>query len=142
MDNIKNLKEWRAEEISKVFLLKSTFKFSIDQYPTPLFDFVVSIKNKPKVTFAVEVKTTLRFEVRIKQQLSKIRMYRDAGMINIPVLLFKIDEKNETGEMDFLVIPSFKEKKLLVRNNFHFVPLDHSNLHDKVETILKWFQSI
>jgi hypothetical protein len=139
MDNIKKFQEWRAEEIAKVFLLKSNFKLSIDKYPTPLFDFFITLKDQPTVKFAVEVKTTSRFDVRLNQQLTQIRIYRDAEMITIPVLLFKIDEKMETGQLDFLVIPSFKENKLLIRNDFQFVELNQQNLTDKINSIIKWF---
>lgn len=140
MDNIKKFKEWRAEEIAKIFLLKSDFKLSIDKYPTPLFDFFIILKDKPNVKFAVEVKTSSRFEARLNQQLTQIRIYRDAEMITIPVLLFKIDEKTETGQLDFLVIPSFKENKLLVRNEFKFVDLNQQHLTDKINSIIKWFE--
>lgn len=139
MDNVKNFKEWRAEEIAKVFLLKSNYKLAVDQYPTPLFDFFVTVKDNPKVKFAVEVKTTSSFQLNLKKQLSNIKTYRDADMITIPVLLFKIDEKKETGELDFLVIPSFKEKKLLIRNDFKFIELNQNNLKNKLESIIKWY---
>lgn len=138
MDNVKKFKEWRSEEIAKIFLLKSDHKLVIDNYPTPLFDFFVTLKDKPKVKFAVEVKTTTTFQLNIRNQLAKIKIYRDAEMITIPVLLFKIDEKNEKGELDFLVIPSFKEKKLLIRNDFKFVELNQDNFTTKIDTIIKW----
>ena len=138
MDNIKKFQEWRAEEIVKVFLLKADLKLSIDKYPTPLFDFFVTIKDKPNIKFAVEVKTTKSFQLNLKKQLSNIKTYRDADMITIPVLIFRIDEQKETGELDFLVIPSFKENKLLIRNEFEFVEMRTDNLKDKIDRITKW----
>ena len=111
---------------------------SIEKYPTPLFDFFILLKDWPNVRFAVEVKTTLSFQNSLKHQLSKVKIYRDEGMITIPVLLFKINEKNETGEMDFLVIPSFKENKLLVRTDFKFEKLNQANLTEKINSIIKW----
>lgn len=139
MDNSKNIREWRAEEISKLFLLKSNFKLNIENYPTPLFDFFVSLKDKPEVRFAVEVKTHSNFTPKIKKQLQSIKIYRDSGMINIPVFIFKINEEKETGEFDFLVLPSFKENKLLVRFDFAFQELNNENFSNKMNAVIKWF---
>lgn len=139
MDNIKKFQEWRAEEIVKVFLLKADLNLSVDKYPTPLFDFFVTIKDKANIKFAIEVKTTTSFQLNLRKQLTNIKIYRDADMITLPVLIFKIDEKKETGELDFLVIPSFKENKLLIRNDFKFVEMTNENLKDKVDSITKWF---
>ena len=140
MDNIKNFNEWRAEEMAKIFLLKSVYKLTIEKYPTPLFDFFISLKDRPDVKFAVEVKTSNDFLPSLRKQLSNIVIYRDAGMITIPVLLFKIDEKKEKGKLDFLVIPSFIENKLLVRNNFKFEDLNQKNLNNKIDSIVKWYE--
>lgn len=139
MDNIKKFQEWRAEEIVKVFLLKADLNLSVDKYPTPLFDFFVTIKDKANIKFAIEVKTTTSFQLNLKKQLTNIKIYRDADMITLPVLIFKIDEKKETGELDFLVIPSFKGNKLLIRNDFKFVEMTNENLKDKIDSIKKWF---
>ena len=140
MENKNNIKEWRAGEIAKIFLLKSNYKLSIDDYPTPLFDFFVSLKTDPTVNFAVEVKNKIRFNNNLNAQLNKLKIYRNLDVINIPVLLFKIDERNEVGEIDFLVIPSFRESKLLIRNEFKFQPLNQNNLTDKIDTIIKWYK--
>lgn len=131
--------ERRAQIIAKMFLLKSDFKLYIDKYPTPIFDFLITLKDWPNVKFAVEVKTSLNFEARLNPQSTPIRIYRDADIITIPVLLFKIDEKTETGQLDFLVIPSFIENKLLVRNEFKFVDLKQQHFTDKIHSIIKWF---
>jgi len=139
MGNIKKFQEWRAEEIVKVFLLKADLNLSVDKYPTPLFDFFVTIKDKANIKFAIEVKTTTSFQLNLRKQLTNIKIYRDADMITLPVLIFKIDEKKETGELDFLVIPSFKENKLLIRNDFKFVEMTNENLKDKIDSIKKWF---
>ncbi|MCO6163688.1 hypothetical protein [Flavobacterium sp. NRK F7] len=139
MENSKNIREWRAEEISKLFLLKTDYKFNIEDYPTPLFDFFVTLKDKPEVRFAVEVKTQNSFNPKIKKQLESIKIYRDSGMINIPVFIFKIDQEKEIGEFDFLVLPSFNEDKLLVRFDFNFIELNNENFSKKMNTIIKWF---
>jgi hypothetical protein len=140
MDNNKNINEWRAEEMAKIFLLKSEYKLSIEKYPTPLFDFFITLKERPEIKFAIEVKTSNNFLPNLRKQISNIITYRDSGMITIPVLLFKIDEKKETGKLDFLVIPSFIENKLLIRNNFNFEDLNQKNFNKKIDSIIKWYE--
>lgn len=139
MDNIKNFEEWRSEEVAKMFLLKSPYDLIISKYPTPLFDFFVQLKSNIKIAFAVEVKTKARFQTKINQQLQSLKIYRDTNMINIPVLIFKIDERNETGEIDFLVIPSHLKKKLLIRETFKFIQLNEQSLQSKIDSIKKWY---
>ncbi|KGL63928.1 hypothetical protein [Polaribacter sp. Hel1_85] len=139
MSNIQNFKEWRAEEMVKVFLLKSGFKFEIETFPTPMFDLFVKFKTNSNVKFAIEVKTKIRFQSRINKQMSALKTYRDAGLINIPVLLIKVDEKEEESEFDFLVFPSFKENKLLIRNEFKFIKLNKENFKMKMNSIEKWY---
>ncbi|HLN94048.1 MAG TPA: hypothetical protein VK183_00335 [Flavobacterium sp.] len=138
MENIKNLKEWRSEEIAKIFLLRSSYDLCIDKFPTPMFDFFVCLRENTNVKFAVEVKISSSFKNSLKKQFEYLKTYRDANLINIPVLLFKIDEVNETGELDFLVIPSFIEQKLLIRNDFQFQNLNKENLDNKIAAIVKW----
>lgn len=140
MENIKNFSEWRAKEIAKIHLLKSGYNLTIEKYPTPLFDFFISMKDNPQVRFAVEVKTSKNFLPELRTQLSNLKIYRDAGMITLPVLLFKIDEVKEKGKLDFIVIPSFIENKLLIRNDFKFTELNKENLSDKIESIIKWYK--
>lgn len=140
MDNIKNFREWRGEEIAKVFLLKSDFKINIGNYPTPLLDLFITLKDKPDVKFAVEVKTNKSFNLRVKKQIEQLKIYREANMLNIPVFIFKINDEKETGEFDFLVFPSFIENKLLIRTNFEFQELNNENFSKKMEAVIKWYK--
>ena len=140
MDNVNDFREWRAEEIAKLFLLKSKYKLMIEKYPTPLFDFFIYFKTDPSVKFAVEVKTTRNYQKGIRKQLTNIKIYKDASMITLPVLLFKIDEENEKGELDFLVLPSLKENNLLIQNEFRFEELSQDNLNIKIEIIKNWYE--
>ncbi len=139
--NLSSLKAWRAEEIAKIFLLRSEYKMSIEKYPTPLFDFFVTLKSHPNVQFAVEVKTTVNFQNAIKEQLAKLKMYRNVGMIEVPVLLFRIDEKEENGKLDFLIAPSIADNKLSIKNEFHFEELNHESLKGKVKAIVDWYKA-
>ncbi|KJD31472.1 hypothetical protein PW52_16685 [Tamlana sedimentorum] len=134
-----NFKEWRAEEIVKVFLLKSGYKFDIETFPTPMFDLFIKLKSNSEIKFAIEVKTKSRFQSRINKQLSSLKSYRDAGLINIPVFLIKVDEREEESEFDFLVFPSFKENQLLIRNEFRFIKLNKDNFKLKMDAVEKWY---
>jgi len=140
MDSKKNFKEWRGEEIAKVFLLKTDFKINIGNYPTPLLDLFITLKDNPDVKFAVEVKTNQAFTQRIKKQIEQLKVYREANMLNIPVFIFKINEEKEIGEFDFLVFPSFIENKLLIRTNFEFEELNNENFSKKMNSVIKWYK--
>lgn len=105
MRNNKDLKEFRSEAIAKLALLKSSYLLSIEAFPTPLLDFFVALAGDPGVAFAVEVKPADQFARQLAQQRSKIEAYRASGMINVPVILMKIDDARETGQIDFLVEP-------------------------------------
>lgn len=139
MSEINKLKEWRAEEIVKIFLLRSNLELEVERFPTPLFDFFVKLKSNPDIKFAIEVKTKQRFKAKINTQINHLKSYREAGLITIPVLLIKVDEKLETSEFDFLVFPSFKENKLLIRYGFKFTKLNNDTFSNKINTIKKWY---
>jgi hypothetical protein len=141
MDNINSIKGWRAEEIVKVFLLKSKYKMTIETSPTPIFDFFIHLKDNPKVKFAIEVKLSTNFSTAYKKLLTNLKIYQEAGMINIPVLIFKIDEVKETGEFDFIVTPSINEKKLMVNSNINLQVLSNTTFADKIELIKSWYSN-
>lgn len=132
------LKEWRSEEIAKIFLRKSTYKLNIEPFPTPVFDFFITQLDKPRNRFAVEVKTKNNFNGKINSQLKSLTVYRNNGMINIPVILIKIDEVNETGEIDYLVVPS-KTGKLLIKKNYSFKTLTSETLDSYIDKINDWW---
>lgn len=141
MSSVKNFEEWRAEEIAKVFLLKSSLNLLISDYPTPLFDLFIQLVDHPNIKFAIEVKTKSKFNSQINLQLRSLKKYRDSNVIDIPVLIFKIDERNEVGELDFLIIPSIIGKKLLIRHTFKFVPLNKNSLIKKIDIIRRWYSN-
>lgn len=138
MEKIKNFKEWRSEEVAKLNLLKSTYKLNIDKFPTPVFDFFVTLDSNKKVKFAIEVKETNSFNRYMKNHISQLKVYRENGMINIPALIIKVNEINEVGEIDFLIIPS-KTGKLLIRQNFNFKKLTPEAIDDFIKKIEKWW---
>ncbi len=138
MTNKKELIEWRSEEIAKLLLRKSNYSLHIETFPTPIFDFFITQNDKPRNRFAVEVKTKNSFNKNMNNQLKNLTIYRNTGMINIPALLIKIDEINETGEIDYLVVPS-KTGKLLIRKNYSFKPLTSKTLDSYIEKISIWW---
>lgn len=140
MNSKNNLIEWRAKEIAKIILRKSSFPLNIEQSPSSLFDLFVTEEGDPKYRFAVEVKSHSNFSKRVNHQLTALVKYRDSGMINIPVLLMRINESTETGEIDFLVLPSVT-KKLLIRRKFNFKSADRSNLDIFISKINYWWDN-
>jgi hypothetical protein len=139
MANKQDIKNWRAEEIAKIQLRKSSFNLNIEKFPTPIFDFFITQQANQKARFAVEVKTKHLFERNITQQLEQLVIYRNNEMINIPAIIIKVDEPNETAELDFLVIPS-KSGKLLIRKNFSFKELTPKTLDGFITKINEWWK--
>lgn len=137
MNRVKDLSEWRSEEIVKVQLLKSAHNLKIEDYPTPLLDFFITAKDNPKVKFAVEVKSDKSFEKNIKKQLNHLKSYYESRIIDFPIILFKIDDKKETGKIDFLIEPG--NEALNIKESFNFVRLDIENLNTLIENIYRWY---
>jgi hypothetical protein len=142
MNNIEKLREWRAGEILKIFLLKLDVDLIIEEVQSGYYDYLVYVKGKPGTRFGIEVKSKLKFRSKVNKQIRKLVEARDKRITTIPILLVKIDDEVEDGEIDFLVFPSFKEKKLLVRETFKFIPLTNENFIRKVNSVIKWFNDI
>lgn len=138
MKSKKEIIEWRSEEIAKLLLRKSSHSLNIEQFPTPIFDFFVTQSDNPHYRFAVEVKTKNNFNKDIHSQLNKLVFYRNSGMINIPALIFKIDEVNENGEIEFLVVPSISGK-LLIRRNYSFKKITSNTIDNYISKINLWW---
>lgn len=138
MESLNELKEWRSEEIAKIFLLKSKYVLSVEQFPTGLYDFFVRSTIDENVSFAVEVKRKALFAPRMKEQLKAIKIYQQNNMINLPVILFRIDEVKETGELDFLVAPGEDGGSLVVKEEWTFVKLTEINFAAKLNEISAW----
>lgn len=142
MIEINRLKEWRAVEIVKIFLLRLNQDLNIENSPTDQFDFIISLKDQPNIRFAIEVKSKQRFTSKVNKQIEQLKRYRDQKLITIPVLIIKVDEIKEEAEFDFLIFPSFQKEKLLVRYTFKFTPLNNESFVNKLNTIKKWYAKI
>ncbi|RYU91345.1 hypothetical protein EWM62_05235 [Mucilaginibacter terrigena] len=139
MESKTKIKEWRAEEIAKIFLLKSEYGLAVERFSTKLFDYFVQLRKNELIRFAVEVKTRDGFVPKMREQLPSIKIYQNNGMINIPVLLFRIDEVKETGEIAYLVEPVYGKNYLMIKEDFDFIKLDQANLSLKIEEIKEWY---
>jgi len=142
MIEINRLKEWRAVEIVKIFLLRLNLDLMIENSPTDQFDFIISFKDHPEIRFAIEVKSKQRFTSKVNKQIAQLKKYRDQKLITIPVLIIKVDDIEEEAEFDFLIFPSFQKEKLLVRYTFKFSALNKKSFITKLETIKKWYVKI
>ncbi len=140
MRNTKDLKEFRSEAIAKLALLKSSYTLSIEAFPAPLLDFFVAVADHPGVAFAVAVKPVDQFTRQLEQQRGKLELYRASGMINVPVLLMKIDDLRESGQLDFLVEPALPGE-LRLKDAFEFKTLNTHNLDQLIERIINWKNS-
>ena len=138
MSEQSKLIEWRSEEIAKIILRKSSFNLRIEKFPSEVFDFFVTLLDRPKYRFAVEVKSNSYFSKRINVQLNALIRYRKAGMIDLPVLLLKVNEADETGEVDFLILPS-KTKRLLIKRQYNFKVANERNLNLFIDKIIQWW---
>jgi hypothetical protein len=136
----KDLKEFRSEAIAKLALLKSSYPLSIETYPTPLLSFFVALAEDPGVAFAVEARPADQFARQLAQQWSKIEAYRASGMINVPVILMKIDDARETGQVDFLVEP-VAAGELRLKQEFDFQTLTPHTLDQLIGRIIHWKKS-
>jgi len=142
MTEIERLKEWRAEEIVKLFLLRLNIGLVVEISPVDQFDFIVSLKDNVNIRFAIEVKSTQRFNKRLNIQIKQLEKYSDQRLITMPILIIKVDDIKEVGEIDFLVYPSVPNRRLLIRSTYRFKTLNKSNFNKKVEIIKKWYSFI
>lgn len=94
MKGIKNLENWRAEEIAKVYLLNSGLVTLLPNY-TDNFDFLAISKNLPDKKIAVEVQPTKYSQKEIKKVFSKTR--RKFAQSSLPGILMYIDYDKENG---------------------------------------------
>jgi|LakMenEpi03Aug12_release.lakeMendotaPanAssembly.Ray.scaffolds.fasta_scaffold1168677_1 hypothetical protein len=142
MQELSKIKLWRAEEFVKLFLLKYEGDFNIEETTSRgnLFDFYLHFKGKPKYRFAIEVKHTDKFNQKLNYQLKQLVKLRKENQIDIPAILFRVNDEMEYGEIDFLIIPSIREGRLLVRETFKFVEMNNLNFKEKLETIKKWYK--
>jgi len=135
MENNKPIKEWRTEEVAKLFLLKSAYKIAVDRYPSDMFDLLATPKDFKNARFGVEVKGLRTPSNKLRDLAARVKLNRDNGLITMPVLLFLIDDKLKTGKVDFLVYPGVI-KPLMVRQHFKFKELNPVNLDLLIEILI------
>lgn len=141
MNELNRLKEWRAKEIVKIFLLRSNLNFEIVKFDNPIYDFFLKCEKDENVSFAIEVKTKRDIKSRLENQIKNLNKFEELGLITIPVILIIIDDEKETGELDFLIYPSVEKEKLKINTEFSFVELNTENFYQKVDVVKNWFKS-
>ena len=134
-DTLEDVKQWRAKEIMKLYLLKSSFQLSFEERNQVPFDLIVSIVEEPEISFGVII---LLLPPSEKELEKHINTYVDSSLeyYEIPVLLLLIDEAQESGKLDFVVAPD--DQQLTFSGNFHFQTLNAKNLDSYLEKILTW----
>lgn len=133
MTQIEDIRFWRAKEIAKLLLLKSTYTISIDETDQVLFDLVISIKNGEVVKFGVMVVLTDRRDRRLKEDLKNVYTLSRTDM---PILLMIIDEKKETGEIGYLIAP--RDQQLVLQDYLHSQPITSQKVDQYIREILVW----
>ena len=134
-ETLEDIKQWRAKEIMKLYLLKSSFRLSFEERNQAPFDLIVSIVEEPEVSFGVIILLLPPSEKKLEKH---INTYVDSSLeyYEIPVLLLLIDEAQESGKLDFVVAPD--DQQLIFSSNFHFRTLNAKNLNSYLEKILTW----
>lgn len=136
MNNIRKFNEWRAMEISKVFLYKTGLKLRISDDRMPYFDLKVNINDNPDLSFAVEIKTNRLTELGKKRLIEVAGKSLEKG--SIPTFIFLINAEDETGEFDYLINPLIN-KNLAVNKRFNLRPLEIESLKEKIGEVVNWY---
>jgi len=100
MKGIREIENWRAEEIAKVYLLNSGLVTLLPNYTTDKFDFLAIGKDLPDRKIAVEVKATKYPKNEIKKVFGKIR--KEYTRLPLPVIVMYIDYDKENGYFEIL----------------------------------------
>jgi len=133
MRTAKSFEQWRAEEFAKLNLLKSKYKLHIEVFTNPMFSFVVT-EMANNMQFGVVVFRKDGFEESWRKYIQSVENFQNIGGMHIPVLLMRIDEQAETGEVDYFSIRSYggiQFKKNI--DSFHFRSLSPKNLDEMVK---------
>jgi hypothetical protein len=98
----RDINEVRAEEIAKLFLLKSPLKLEIERSNRDLgWDFIVSIPRRP-VKIGIEVRQTKNIK-RDLERLAKLVQNQGRNHADLlPTILVVVDAKEVAGEVAIL----------------------------------------
>ena len=134
-NTLDDIKQWRAKEIAKLFLLRSDYTLSFSEsYDSP-FDILVSVETNVSAEFGllVMLSDASNEEVKKKAESPQIdNMLR----CQLPVLLMLIDEENESGTLDFLVTP--QKQRLVVSDQLKFKLLSLRSINHCLGQIVQW----
>ena len=134
-ETLEDIKLWRAKEIAKLYLLKSSFQISFEEQRHAPFDLIASIAGELEVSFGVIVLLSSLPEKELGKQINT-HLVSSLKYYEIPVLLLLIDEARESGKLDFIMAPDGQQ--LLFSNSFHFQTLNTNNLDNYLKKVLRW----
>lgn len=134
-DEMTSIKEWRAKEIAKLFLLKSDYKVSFIE--RGLFDLMVLVGDNPIAELGIFVLLSDASEGNLEEQIENIRTKRTVGY-KVPVLLMLINEAEESGKLSFVVEPDDQQ---LVPEPVRFLPLNSQRLSNCLKKVVSWGSS-
>ena len=135
-DEITNIKEWRAKEIAKLFLLKSDYKVSFIE--RGLFDLMVLVGDNPAVELGLFVLLSNASDSDLKEQIEYIQTKKTVSY-DVPIMLMLIDEVKESGEVSFLVEPNGPQ--LVTLPALRFLPLNSQRLSNCLKKVVSWGNS-
>jgi hypothetical protein len=115
MKNIKQFQGWRAEQITKVFLL-SLGVFELNEYSSMKdkgYDFIAILKNNPDKKFGIDIKATKYSRNEIKSRYFPKTLVRD-----LPLIQFFVNYDKESGYFRIINTNISSELKLLKKDIF------------------------
>ena len=135
IDELTDIRRWRAKEIAKLFLLKSVHRVSFTE--RGLFDLVVLVGDNPVVELGLFVLLSSASDEDIEEQIDSIQT-KETISYNLPVLLMLIDEVKESGKLSFVVEPNGQH---LVPVSVHLHPLNPKSLSNCLQKVVLWGSS-
>ena len=131
-----DIRIWRAKAIAKLFLLKSSHKVSIEEPSHSPFNLLVFVENDKATEFGVVITLSDVSDSELRKHLKNTYAVDNIDRNEMPVLLMVIDDKKETGKLDYFIAPD--GQRLILRNDFHFQVLNTRNLNQYIQEILAW----
>ncbi len=132
-DELADIRQWRAKEIAKLFLLKSVHRVSFTE--RGLFDLVVLVGDNPVVELGLFVLLSNASDSELKQQIEDIWTKRTISY-DIPVLLMLIDDGEESGKLSFVVEPDGQQ--LVTLPSLRFRSLNMKSLNNCLQEVVLW----
>lgn len=115
MKNIKQFQGWRAEQITKVFLLNSSL-FELNEYHSHVdkgYDFVAVLKEEPYKRFGIDIKATKYSKSEITR-----KYFSKTSVGELPLIQFFVNYDEESGY--FRIVSRTRQTELKAMNRETF----------------------